>query len=317
MTQTMKKFLLIAILGCCASLIATASDSVPKLINYQGKLTDETGNPLASGQYTLQFRIWDDPTNSDAGHLVWGQEYSLAVLQGVFNVILGAPGGTAIPNAGVNDIGFAFTSSRRYIGITVTKNGAGMPVSNPKEILPRQQLLSTPFALMSQSVADGSVSMPKLAPRFTNVVNGVVDVGGVALSPTTGPVNTAQIIQTIQTLTVTIQTSGRPVAVFLTNDGTGQNANLAMRTPDAGFDGGWVGASVNVEREGIYVAGGMFYFETGTPGRRLWVGLPPSAVFGMDMPPAGKHTYRLVVKNLDGGPGFLTLHSVKLVAFEL
>jgi hypothetical protein len=66
-----------------ASLCAA---EIPKLINYQGMLTDDVGNPL-SGSYTLIFRIYDDTTD---GNLEWSETQSgVQVTQGLFNVVLG------------------------------------------------------------------------------------------------------------------------------------------------------------------------------------------------------------------------------------
>ena len=63
-------------------------------MNYQGRLTDPSGNPLADGQQTLEFSIW---TAATAGTQVWGP-YTLDgsagrpkadLVSGRFNVILG------------------------------------------------------------------------------------------------------------------------------------------------------------------------------------------------------------------------------------
>ena len=103
-------------LGALAVLDAHAQ-SVPSLISYQGKLTDATGNPLLNGTYGVAVRLWSKKDNAQPGNtLVWGQDYSVAVQNGIFNVILGAPGGLAITNAAVNDLNFAFGEAERYVG---------------------------------------------------------------------------------------------------------------------------------------------------------------------------------------------------------
>jgi len=84
------------------------------MINYQGMLTGQTGSPLAAGPYTIQFRIWDSPTAANASDLIWCQQQNVTLqTNGVFNVILGSPGGTSIPGAtpAVNNIAYAFTGS--------------------------------------------------------------------------------------------------------------------------------------------------------------------------------------------------------------
>jgi len=138
------------------------AQTVPSLINYQGKLTDAAGNPLPNGTYGVGFRIWNKKAAGLSGEqLVWGQEYTVALQSGVFNVILGAAGGTAISNAAVNDLSFAFGEPDRFIGLTVTRNPNG-PIANPTEIVPRQQVLASPYAITAS-----------FASTAQNVINGI------------------------------------------------------------------------------------------------------------------------------------------------
>ena len=60
---------------------------IPKVINYQGKVTDTGGTPVADGTYSMQFRIYDAET---AGNLEWDSgSVSADVSVGVFEVLLG------------------------------------------------------------------------------------------------------------------------------------------------------------------------------------------------------------------------------------
>src|SRR5438046_3160621 len=119
------------------------SQSVPSLINYQGKLTDASNNPLPHGTYGIAVRLWSKKANAQSGNtLVWGQEYNVAVISGIFNVILGSPGGIPVTNAAVNDLSFAFSDSERFIGLTVTRETNGIAITNATEVLPRQQVLT-------------------------------------------------------------------------------------------------------------------------------------------------------------------------------
>src|SRR5262245_57619387 len=120
--------------------------SVPSLINYQGRLTDQTGAPLLGGSYGIQFRLWDSRTNQTG--LVWGQQQNVSVQAGgVFNVVLGAAGGSSITNPApaVNDIAFAFSSSNRYLALTIVSSN-GILIASPSAIMPRQQLVTVPYA---------------------------------------------------------------------------------------------------------------------------------------------------------------------------
>jgi len=128
----MKRVLLtLTILVLLAFIVKAQAASVPHLINYQGMLTDAGGDPLETREYKLTFKIFQQSTGGTA---IWGPQVfaQVPVVRGHFNVILG-------PTDSVNrDILAAFTSANTYLEITV---GNGAPIT------PRQQILSTPYAL--------------------------------------------------------------------------------------------------------------------------------------------------------------------------
>lgn len=123
-----------------------ASESVPPAVNYQGKLTDNLGNPVASGYYEIQFRIWNDPTKTDTPNYIWGRTFPLHVVtNGIFNVLLTDDG--QVPGSPAeNSILDAFKQPDRYLGLTIVRNPSGA-VSSPVEITPRQKLATAPFAI--------------------------------------------------------------------------------------------------------------------------------------------------------------------------
>jgi len=150
---------------------AVWAQSVPTMINYQGMLTGQAGSTLAAGPYVLQFRIWDSPTNTSATDLIWGQLQNVTVqTNGVFNVILGSPGGSAISGAtpAVNNLAYAFTGSNCFLGLTVTISN-GVAISIPSEIIPRQQLLSVPFAVQAQQAVQAQIAFA-LASNLDNAL---------------------------------------------------------------------------------------------------------------------------------------------------
>ena len=93
------------------TLLHVHGESIPQLINYQGKLTNAEGIAL-EGQYELEVRLFDSATN---GTLIWSEKRMVAVIEGVFNVALGGEGAQAIAGATVNDIGFAFGGPERFL----------------------------------------------------------------------------------------------------------------------------------------------------------------------------------------------------------
>jgi hypothetical protein len=134
------------------------AQAVPSLINYQGRLTDASVNPLPNGTYGVAFRIWSKKSISDPGNqLIWGQEYEVAVLNGAFNVILGGPG-VPLSGAQTNNLEAAFKGPERYLGLTLTRTANGTPIANPQEIVPRQQILSAPYAVSAMYSAEALTS---------------------------------------------------------------------------------------------------------------------------------------------------------------
>jgi hypothetical protein len=68
-------------------LYGPAFAEIPQVISYQGKVTDTSGNPVADGNYTMRFRIYDAVS---AGTLKWDSgAQSVGVSGGVFSVLLG------------------------------------------------------------------------------------------------------------------------------------------------------------------------------------------------------------------------------------
>ncbi|MCK5355243.1 MAG: hypothetical protein KAJ63_09005 [Methyloprofundus sp.] len=135
---------LIALLFCLFIHSALA-EPVPPLINYQGMLTDSEGKPLANGTKKLTFNIYDE-----AGVKKWGPQVfpSVPIINGYFNVILGPvkTDANGVPDQNSLSILDAFNSSNRFLGITV---------DNGVEIMPRQQILSTPYAIKAEKAGNG------------------------------------------------------------------------------------------------------------------------------------------------------------------
>lgn len=102
--------------------------AIPHLINYQGRLTDPSGNPL-NGTYALTFRIYDAQS---AGNLLWEETHSGVVIQkGVFSILLGS----------VASLNLAFDKPY-FLEIKV-----GTEVMSP-----RQQITSAGYAFMAENV---------------------------------------------------------------------------------------------------------------------------------------------------------------------
>lgn len=155
--KKIKHFLFPLFLVVFSSFIVPPSsfcDDVPSVINYQGLLTDNLGNAVTSGYYHIEFRVWDHPTLTGAGDLIWGRMFPLHVMtDGSFNVLLSDDGGAVSgPTPQTNDLSQAFAGPDRYLGLTITETPTGV-VGSPSEISPRQRLVSAPYSFHAENAS--------------------------------------------------------------------------------------------------------------------------------------------------------------------
>jgi hypothetical protein len=132
-TPSLQKCLTLAFaLALSVPLAAVA----PEEFNYQGKITDAAGNPLA-GTKDIAFTIFDHPTAISAPNQKYTETHTgVPITQGLFNVRVGSKG-----------TGLA----------AVFQNGANLYLEvkvGTTVLSPRQKLVATPYAL---AVAAGSV----------------------------------------------------------------------------------------------------------------------------------------------------------------
>lgn len=338
--------------GAAASFVLTApAQSVPSLINYQGRLTDYTGAPLPVGPYTVQFRLWDSPTAtgtnlSGAPDLIWGQQQNVTIQSnGVFNVILGSSGGNPIGNASpaVNNLAYAFAGSNCFLGVTVTASN-GIAVAAPAEIAPRQQLLAVPYALnanVAASVVPGSITAASIAAggvQTTNIAPGVVtiaqlasrpvgtnvSIGGIGLSQDSGDQVFSYLgqngpVQMVTNLNITITTVGHPVYVGLIG-----STNVAVNGTSSWIEGTFTGLGGNVDyyvyiyRDSTIISEQQCTVSGATDLGDLM--LPVSAFNTIDLPPSGIHTYSVGVfpsgSAGENSPPVIEVKECNLVAFE-
>ncbi len=78
-------FCALVTITCMAVLAPTALAEAPKLISYQGRATDASGNPVADGVHPVQFHIYDKLNN-----LYWTESASVTTSGGLFSHNLGS-----------------------------------------------------------------------------------------------------------------------------------------------------------------------------------------------------------------------------------
>ena len=107
-------------------LSLTTFAAIPRLINYQGRLTDSSDTPL-EGSHDITFRIYDA---EGGGALLWEETQSVLIQKGVFSILLG----------GTTDLNLAF--DKPY--------WLAIKVGSDSEMTPRQQIASSGYAIRAE-----------------------------------------------------------------------------------------------------------------------------------------------------------------------
>lgn len=125
-------------------LTALAVADVPTVINYQGRLTDKSGDPVVDGDYEMRFSIYNAAVD---GELLWSEAQELKVIDGLFAVALGS-------REPIVDSVFEYPVC--YLSIMVMGD---------EEILPRTMLVTVPWAFRVSTVdgASGGTITSKLS----------------------------------------------------------------------------------------------------------------------------------------------------------
>ncbi len=124
-------FTLIMIVALISISIANAS----QIINYQGKISDSDGDPVADGDYQMIFTIYDA-----GGASQWSSDVQdVFVSNGLFNYSLGSV--VLIPDN-------IFENSNLYLGIKI---------GDDPEMSPKTLLTSVPRAAVAHNLSGGSI----------------------------------------------------------------------------------------------------------------------------------------------------------------
>ncbi len=110
-------------------LISVGVWSAPPTMNIQGSLTDATNQPVADGDYSITFRIYNAESG---GNEVWSETIAdVSVTDGIFSVLLGS----------TNPLGASvFVEDDRWLGIQL---------EGESEMAPRSPLVSVPWSARS------------------------------------------------------------------------------------------------------------------------------------------------------------------------
>ena len=157
-----KSFILALFIILLFSMNIKVLADIPRLINYQGVLTDKQGKPVVDGSYVITFSLYDSPFE---GSPFWGEVLPIITIKGYFNVMLGAQ--TEIKS---------FPPGGAWLGIKV---------GSDDEMALRTNLASVPYAFLvadnsvgTQQIKDKSITAEKIIPSIISSINGLSNNGG-------------------------------------------------------------------------------------------------------------------------------------------
>jgi len=159
--------------GNQSPLLAAAPTAPPRILSFQGRLTDNSDNPITSAT-PLRFAIYDDLSATGGSHLLWQEVDSVAPDQdGIFNTLLG--NNAAIPP----DL---FTQhSALWLGVTVGVT---------PELAPRQPLATVAFATNAEALQGMFPTTQAGLTSYNNTVLALDSTGNLTIGSAGAPTST-------------------------------------------------------------------------------------------------------------------------------
>ncbi|UCG43265.1 MAG: hypothetical protein JSU73_01210, partial [candidate division WOR-3 bacterium] len=102
--------------------------TIPRMLSYQGKLTDTMGVPVPNGNYSIRFALY---TQASGGSPYWQETQNVSTEDGLFAVLLGS----------VTPVPYAPEAGNLYLG---------MKVGSDPEMTPRIRIVSAAYSYLSR-----------------------------------------------------------------------------------------------------------------------------------------------------------------------
>jgi hypothetical protein len=121
-------------------VVASATDAItiPRMLSYQGKLTDNSGIPVPDSSYSVTFRLFNVP---NGGSALWNETQTVTTRIGLFSCLLGS----TTPIASVPDAG------NLYLEMQVNPNPA---------MTPRVRIVSAAYAYKADTAGYAGAAAP-------------------------------------------------------------------------------------------------------------------------------------------------------------
>lgn len=110
--------------------------AIPRLVSYQGRLTDTLGRPAADTTHEVTFRLYEVPAG---GTPFWNETQTIRTRAGLFSALLGS----VVPIGSMPDAGSAYL---------------GMTVAGGEELVPRLRIASAAYAFKADTAAYARVA---------------------------------------------------------------------------------------------------------------------------------------------------------------
>ena len=251
-----------------------AYGQIPQEISYQGVLTETDGSPVADGNYSMTFSLYDVATGGTA---LWQEAKIVVVEAGVFNVILGDVTPLTLP----------------------FNNGywLGVQVGSDPEMNPRVKITASAYSLNAANAetVDGYEVNPSPTPKTILPLddNGKIPAAALPALPTVGMdgVNESGSVDVttddfVEITSLTIDQSGTYDVTFNAVvvgeiDGGGDGSRYEFRINQGSVDGERVARS---------------WWRPGDSDRRQAITIPLN---GVDKNIEGPTTYYLVARKFD------------------
>jgi hypothetical protein len=141
---------LVTTVGAAVPMQQRAADgpdavTIPRLLSYQGKLTDTLGIPVADTVYAVRFRLYAQPTG---GTQFWEEIQQVRTDAGLFAVMLGS----VTPIGSMPDAGTAYL---------------GMAVAGGAELTPRLRIASAAYAYLAERAANSDLLQGRDTTTFS------------------------------------------------------------------------------------------------------------------------------------------------------